>query len=236
MVKSKEQLGLDFDYYVDDKTKSLIGESWTKAIGNMVSTDFLNTIRKNLTEERKIYTIYPPLNKIFRAFLETPFDKVKVVLLGQDPYYNGVANGLAFATNNSKCPASLKVMLQAANSSLLNGKDFTLTQWTEQGVFLFNCQLTVRDGEANSHKYLGWHKLTKQVLRKLDEKKSGIVFVLLGATPRCFKDQLSNPKNLVIEVEHPAASLYDKRDWEGKRLFENINSFLEKNDQNKINF
>jgi uracil-DNA glycosylase len=237
MKESSNQLGLELDYHVDDKTKNLIGESWTKALGNIVSNGFLDTIRKNLKEELdQNHIVYPSMDKLFRAFQETSFDDLKVIIVGQDPYYNGSANGLAFASDFLWCPASLKVMLKSAKSSLLEGKDFTLTQWTKQGVFLYNCQLTVRKDEANSHQYMGWHTLARRVFKVLNKEKSGIVFVLLGAMPRSFKHLLTNPKNLVIEVEHPAASLYDKRDWEGTDVFEEINDFLESNNQTKIIF
>ena len=159
-------------------------------------------------EKRAGKTIYPPGRQIFRAFELTPFDRVKVVILGQDPYHNpGQAEGLSFSVPHGvPAPPSLKNIYKEIESDLgvRLMKDGSLEAWAEQGVFLLNAILTVEAGRAASHAGFGWATFTDAVIRTLSERRNGLVFMLWGNFARSKKALIDTSRHTVLEAAHPS--------------------------------
>ena len=159
-------------------------------------------------EKRAGKTIYPPGRQIFRAFELTPFDQVKVVILGQDPYHNpGQAEGLSFSVPHGvPAPPSLKNIYQEIESDLgvTVRKDGSLENWARQGVFLLNAILTVEAGRAASHAGIGWAPFTDAVIRTLSERREGLVFLLWGNFARSKKALIDTSRHTVLEAAHPS--------------------------------
>lgn len=181
--------------------------------------------------------IFPNIEDIFNAFLYTPFSKVKVVLIGQDPYpTKGDAHGLAFSCL-TKTPASLRVIFKELKRTHDIDRSHNLSDWASQGVLLINQVLTVREGAAGSHKKAGWQELTKHVIQLLSEQKEGLVFMLFGAEAQSYIPYIKeSEKHCILAVDHPAASLYGGK---GKIPFIGSNIFLEADNylkENKINW
>ena len=159
-------------------------------------------------EKRAGKTIYPPGRQIFRAFELTPFDQVKVVILGQDPYHNpGQAEGLSFSVPHGvPAPPSLKNIYKEIESDLgvPVRKDGSLENWARQGVFLLNAILTVEAGRAASHAGIGWAPFTDAVIRTLSEQREGLVFLLWGNFARSKKALIDTSRHTVLEAAHPS--------------------------------
>jgi len=174
----------------------------------------------------KSSTIYPPPKFIFRAFDLTPFDKVKVVILGQDPYHgDGQANGLAFAVAQGvRPPPSLQNIYKEIKSDLNCVGD--INQWPSQGVLLLNSTLTVQAHQAGSHQNIGWEKFTGAVIRTLSEQKDHLVFILWGNYAKQKGQVIDTSKHLVISSPHPSPfSAYTG--FFGSRPFSKCNAYLE---------
>ena len=159
-------------------------------------------------EKRAGKTIYPPGRQIFRAFELTPFDQVKVVILGQDPYHNpGQAEGLSFSVPHGvPAPPSLKNIYKEIESDLgvRVEKDGSLESWARQGVFLLNAILTVEAGRPASHAAFGWAPFTDAVIRTLSERRDGLVFLLWGNFARSKKALIDASRHTVLEAAHPS--------------------------------
>jgi len=174
-------------------------------------------------------TIFPPKDKIFNAFLTTDLPDVRVVILGQDPYHElGQAMGLSFSVEKGvKIPPSLRNMYKELETDLgiSPAEHGDLSRWAQQGVFLLNAVLTVREGAANSHKKKGWETFTDNAIRALDADDSPKVFLLWGNPARTKKVLIQNPKHLVLEAAHPSPlSAYNG--FFGCRHFSKANEFL----------
>ncbi len=186
-----------------------IEDSWKAALADEFQQPYFAAIRTFLkTEKAAGKTIYPPGPLIFNAFEQTPFDKVRVVILGQDPYINaGEAMGLCFSVPEGvKMPPSLGNVFKEIEASLgiprpPNGD---LTRWAKQGVLLLNATLTVQAGASNSHKDIGWQTFTDAVIRKISGEKEGIVFMLWGAFAKGKKGLIDEMKHYVLEAAHPS--------------------------------
>lgn len=186
-----------------------IEQSWKDALQAEFDKPYFAGISAFLHEEKRSgKVIYPPGPLIFNAFDLTPIDKVKVVILGQDPYHNpGQAEGLSFSVPHGVTPPpSLKNIYKEIESDLgvKIQKDGSLRSWAEQGVFLLNAILTVRAGEAASHSRIGWAEFTDAVIRTLSERKSGLVFLLWGNFARSKKALIDTTKHTVLEAAHPS--------------------------------
>lgn len=197
--------------------------------------NFMAYIEKEYNEK----TIYPKKEDIFNALKITSFKNTKVVIIGQDPYHEpGQAHGLSFSVqDNVKIPASLKNIYKELNSDLgieipLTGN---LTKWAEQGVLLLNSSLTVVKGKANSHKNIGWNRLTDYVIKKLNEKDTPVVFILWGNDARAKKELITNSNHLIIESAHPSP-LSASRGFFGSKPFSKANDFLESKGLGKIDW
>ena len=200
---------------------------------NLLSPIFLDErylqIRKFLKEEYSSRVIYPEMHNIFKCFLTTDYNDVKVVILGQDPYHEyGQAQGLSFSVPNGvKIPPSLVNIYKELNSDLniAPNKSGDLTKWAERGVLLLNTVLTVREGMANSHKNCGWTWFTDKVISLLSERKDPIVFILWGGNARAKKSLINLNRHFIIESAHPSPlSAYNG--FFGSKPFSKANDYL----------
>ena len=169
---------------------------------------FASLVRFLHEEKRAGKRIFPPGSQIFRAFDLTPVDKVKVVILGQDPYHGpGQAHGLSFSVpDNMPAPPSLKNIFKEIESDLgmrMSGYP-NLEKWARQGVLLLNAVLTVRSGEAASHSKIGWEQFTDAVIRYISDNCEGVVFMLWGNFARSKRDLIDRSKHHVLEAAHPS--------------------------------
>lgn len=206
-----------------------IEESWKRALAPEFEKPYFAKLAANLHKEKRSgAVIYPPGPLIFNAFNLTPLDRVKVVILGQDPYHNpGQAEGLSFSVPHGvPAPPSLINIYKEIESDLgvRVAKDGSLKSWAEQGVFLLNAILTVRRGVAASHSRIGWAEFTDAAIRTISEHQSGVVFMLWGNFARSKKALIDSSKHLVLEAAHP--SPLARGAFFGCRHFSKANSFL----------
>lgn len=214
------------------KVDPKIEESWLKVLKNEFEQPYFEAIKTRLLQDKAAnITIYPPGPQIFNAFNLTPVDKVKVVILGQDPYHGpGQAHGLSFSVlEGIRTPPSLKNMFVEIKEDLgleiPNSGD--LTKWAEQGVFLLNASLTVQASKANSHKDIGWQKFTDAVIRKLSEEREGIIFMLWGGFAKKKASLIDKSKHHVLQSGHPSPLSANKGYWFGNKHFSQANQLLE---------
>ena len=203
-----------------------IDPSWYAVLRTQFEAPYFAELKQFLVAERQQHTCYPPGSLIFNAFDSTPFDQVKVVILGQDPYHEpGQAEGLAFSVPDTvKTPPSLrniKKELELEFGKTLNGN--SLIPWARQGVLLLNASLTVREGEAASHSSIGWQNITFPLLQKLSQQGQ-IVFFLWGNHARKLAPELEAKNNLILEAAHP--SPLSARKFLGCGHFKLANEFL----------
>lgn len=186
----------------------VIEESWRKILIEQFESDYFIQLKQKLVEEKKYFVVYPPGSQIFSAFNYTPFDKVKVVIIGQDPYHGpGQANGLCFSVSSGiKKPPSLENIFKELNSDLgiPIPQSGNLEKWAKQGVLLLNASLTVRANSPNSHQDFGWHIFTDEVIRQLNDKKKGIVFLLWGKFAQGKEIFIDTTKQFILKAAHPS--------------------------------
>ncbi len=186
-----------------------IEESWKRVLAPEFEKPYFQNLVRQLHEEKRAgRVIYPPGPLIFNAFNLTPFDKVKVVIIGQDPYHGpGQAEGLSFSVpHGMPLPPSLVNIYREIGTDLgvtLN-KDGSLRGWAEQGVFLLNAVLTVRAGQPTSHSRIGWTEFTDAVIRTLSEQREGLVFLLWGNFARSKRELIDTRRHTVLEAAHPS--------------------------------
>ncbi len=206
-----------------------IEKSWKEVLLDEFNKPYFAQLKDFLIEEKKQYTIYPPGALIFNAFNQTPFDNVKVVLLGQDPYHGrGQAHGLCFSVPDGvQPPPSLINIFKEINSDLGSPvpQNGNLTRWTEQGVLLLNAILTVRAGQASSHREHGWEQFTDAVIKTISEQKTGVVFLLWGKYARSKKILIDSSKHLILEAPHPSPYSADYGFF-GCKHFSKTNNYL----------
>ncbi|DAB37111.1 MAG TPA: uracil-DNA glycosylase [Sulfurospirillum cavolei] len=206
-----------------------IEASWKKVLLDEFQKPYFETLKAFLLEEKKHFTIYPSGQNIFAAFDHTPFDKVKVVILGQDPYHGtGQAHGLSFSVQEGvPHPPSLQNIFKELHDDLgcpipQNG---TLSAWANQGVFLLNTVLTVRAGEANSHRGQGWEIFTDEVIKRLSAQKEHLVFILWGSPAGAKASLIDAKKHLILRSVHPSP-LSSYRGFFGSKPFSKSNDYL----------
>ena len=206
-----------------------IEETWKDLLEDEFTKDYFLNIKDFLSSEYERHTIYPNKEDIFSALNYTPYNKVKVVILGQDPYHGpNQAHGLSFSVKPGvKIPPSLKNIYKELNSDLgcyipNNGY---LKKWANQGVLLLNTTLTVQEGLANSHKSIGWVNFTDTIISLLNLRKDPIVFILWGNNAIKKKNLLTNNSHMIIESVHPSP-LSASRGFFGSRPFSKTNDFL----------
>lgn len=200
--------------------------------------DYYKKLVLFLKKEYEKHTIYPPREEVFNAFRLTPYENIKVVILGQDPYHNGVAHGLAFSVKHGvEIPPSLKnIFLELKNDcNCYIPNHGCLEKWAKQGVLLLNTVLTVRAGIPNSHKGIGWEIFTDEVIKIINDKETPVVFILWGSHAKAKKKLITNKKHLVLQSAHPSpmAAYYG---FFGSRPFSATNDFLIKNGMEPIDW
>ena len=209
-----------------------LGNDWDKVLADEFKKEYYLKIREFLKREYFGTTVFPPMHDIFNALRYTPFEKTKVVILGQDPYHEvGQAHGLSFSVRRGvKIPPSLVNIYKELHTDIgmaipSHGE---LTSWAKQGVLLLNATLTVREHQANSHAAIGWSILTDEIIKKLNERENPMVFILWGGNARAKRRYLQNPRHLILESAHPSPlSAYNG--FFGSRPFSKANEFLAKN-------
>lgn len=214
-------------------------ESWYEALRNEFESPYFAGIKEYLIEEKRHYVVYPPSNLIFNAFNLTPFDKVKVVILGQDPYHNvGQAHGLAFSVPDGiQIPPSLQNIFKELNSDIGMPipKSGNLENWAREGVLLLNASLTVRANMAASHARIGWQQFTDAAIRALSDKKEHLVFILWGNYAIAKESLIDHSKHLVLKTVHPSP-LSASRGFFGCHHFSQTNQYLINNGIQPINW
>ena len=211
---------------------------WDELFLEEFNKPYFKNFKNFLLQEYATRTVYPPKSLILNAFDQTPYDKVKVVILGQDPYYNpGQAMGMSFSVNKGVAvPKSLQNMFKEiaddiGRPSAIEGGD--LTPWARQGVLLLNTVLTVVAGQPNSHKGVGWETFTDAVINKLNSRNTPTVFLLWGRNALDKRALITNPTHLVLTAAHPSP-LSAFNGFFGCRHFSKTNEFLRKNGLEEI--
>ena len=212
--------------------------TWTEILAPIKNTEYFTTLWEKVKEEYQTTKCFPPKDQIFRAIEFTPFDEVKVVIIGQDPYHNdNQANGLCFSVSDKvTAPPSLKNIFKELEDDLgIKKTSNELEMWAKQGVLLLNATLTVRAHEANSHKDLGWEKFTDFIIKEISDKKENVVFVLWGAFAQKKAGLIDASKHFIIQSAHPSPFSVHKGFF-GSRPFSKINQFLEEKGKEPINW
>lgn len=206
-----------------------IEEKWYEVLKNEFEQTYFIEIKNFLIEEKRHHIVFPPSPLIFNAFNLTPFDNVKVVILGQDPYHNdGQAHGLAFSVPDGiQKPPSLQNIFKELNQDLnipipTNGN---LEKWAREGVLLLNASLTVRAHEAASHAKIGWQRFTDAAIKALSDKKQNLVFILWGNYAIAKENLIDHNKHLILKTVHPSP-LSASRGFFGCHHFSKTNEYL----------
>lgn len=217
----------------------IIEEGWKSVLMDHFQSPYFKSLKEFLVEEKNKHTLYPPGRLIFNAFQRTPFDQVKVVILGQDPYHGkGQAHGLCFSVPQGiPKPPSLVNIFKELHSDLgapvpAHGN---LEKWADQGVLLINATLTVRDSQAGSHQNRGWETFTNRVIEIVSQEKSGVVFLLWGRFAQAKESLIDGNKHLVLKAAHPSPlSAYNG--FFGCRHFSKTNEYLEQHEKTGIDW
>ncbi|MEZ7933875.1 MAG: uracil-DNA glycosylase [Sulfurospirillum sp.] len=214
-----------------------IEESWKSVLKEEFKKPYFESLKSFLVEEKKHHTIYPSGTNIFAAFDNTPFDKVEVVILGQDPYHGvGQAHGLSFSVQDGvPHPPSLQNIFKELRDDLgcAIPQSGNLTAWAKQGVFLLNTVLTVRSSEANSHRGQGWENFTDAVIKLLSSQKEHLVFILWGSPAGAKASLIDSKKHLILRAPHPSP-LSSYRGFFGSKPFSKSNHYLINNGKKPI--
>ena len=206
-----------------------IGNDWDSILTGEFDKEYYKELRKFLVSEYRTTTIYPDMHDIFNALKYTPYENVKVVILGQDPYHEpGQAHGLCFSVKKGvpKPPSLVNIFKELeADLGIAPTSHGCLTDWAAQGVLLLNTVLTVRRGQANSHKGKGWEIFTDRVIALLNEREKPIVFILWGANAKSKREIITNPNHIIITGAHPSP-LSAHNGFFGGRYFSRTNAYL----------
>lgn len=217
----------------------VIGNDWDEKLNTIWNSDGFKKFMGIVKEKYKENTCFPEYSNIFNALKLTPYSKVKVVILGQDPYHGvGEAHGLSFSVQDGiKKPPSLKNIFKELKDDLgiEEPESGNLTEWAEEGVLLLNSVLTVQKDKPASHKDLGWHLFTDHIIKLLNEKETPVVFILWGSFARSKKIYITNKRHLIIESTHPSP-FSANNGFFGSKPFSKANNFLISTNQTPINF
>lgn len=211
---------------------------WVPVLKDEFDKAYFKQLAEFLTEERKQYTIFPPENEMYTALNLTPYEQVRALLLGQDPYPTpGHAHGLCFSVKTGvKHPASLRNMFKELKEDLgctIPNHGY-LEPWARQGLLMLNAVLTVRDGEANSHAGKGWEEFTDAIIRALNAKEKPVVFVLWGNYAQKKAKLIDESKHKIIRCAHPSPLSFTK--FSGSKPFSKINAALQECSNEPINW
>lgn len=213
-------------------------KSWSDVISDELEKEYMCDLQQFLEQERELNkTLFPPDSQIFYALDRTPFDKVKVVILGQDPYHGpGQAHGLCFSVQPGVAPPPSLVNIykeMATDLGLAAPNHGCLSSWADQGVLLLNSVLTVEAHQAGSHQGRGWEKFTDRIIRELESRRENLVFILWGGYARKKGSFINRNRHLVIESPHPSP-LSSYRGFFGSKPFSRSNEYLQQTGQTEI--
>lgn len=215
-----------------------IDSSWQQVLGEEFEKPYFKSLVEFVRQEYEGNRCFPPGKQIFSAFDHTPFDEVKVVIIGQDPYHGpGQAHGLCFSVGeNVPLPPSLKNIFEEIRTDVgtplpQNGN---LKRWAHQGVLLLNATLTVRAHQAGSHQNKGWEKFTDAVIEKLSEEREGLVFLLWGGPAKKKGARVDTAKHLVLTSGHPSPLAANRGYWFGNKHFSKTNAYLKEKGKTPI--
>ncbi len=213
-----------------------IEESWKKHLAAEFEKSYFKELTEFVKKEYQATKVYPPPKDIFRAFDLCPFDKVKVVILGQDPYHGeNQANGLCFAVHEGiRTPPSLQNIFKELESDLGRSVDQNpdLSRWAKQGVLLLNATLTVRAGQAGSHQHKGWEEFTDAAIKALNDERENLVFILWGNYAKQKGAHIDFSKHCILESAHPSPFSADR--FYGNKHFSKANEYLKENNKTPI--
>lgn len=217
-----------------------IHDSWAERLGNEFAQPYFSQLTDFVRHEYATTTCYPPGRLIFNAFNLCPFDSVKVVIIGQDPYHEaGQAMGLSFSVPDGVAmPPSLQNIFKEIEGDLGIGvpQSGNLTRWAEQGVLLLNATLTVRAHQAGSHQRHGWERFTDAAISRLSEGRDHLVFILWGGYARSKASLIDRSRHLVLESVHPSPLSANRGGWFGNHHFSRCNEYLAGHGMDPINW
>lgn len=217
-----------------------INDSWAERLGNEFAQPYFSQLTDFVRHEYATTTCYPPGRLIFNAFNLCPFDSVKVVIIGQDPYHEaGQAMGLSFSVPDGVAmPPSLQNIFKEIQGDLGVGvpQSGNLTRWAEQGVLLLNATLTVRAHQAGSHQRHGWERFTDAAISRLSEGRDHLVFILWGGYARSKASLIDRSRHLVLESVHPSPLSANRGGWFGNHHFSRCNEYLAGHGMDPINW
>ncbi len=218
----------------------ILEKSWNMILLNEFEKPYYKTLISSLEDAYGNKVCFPPKESIFKAFELCPFNSLKVVIIGQDPYHGqGQATGLAFSVNdNIALPPSLRNIFKEMTDDLsiqipLNGK---LNHWAEQGILLLNSTLTVEENKPNSHQKFGWENFTNAVIDAINQHKENVVFLLWGAFAHKKGKNIDLSKHFVLKAKHPSPLSANFGGWFGQKHFSQTNTYLESVQKTKINW
>jgi uracil-DNA glycosylase len=216
-----------------------IEESWKNKLSDEFSQPYFLTLKQFLVEEKKQYILYTPGSQIFAAFDRTPYESVKVVILGQDPYHGpGQAHGLCFSVPPGiKAPPSLVNIFKEIQNDLglAMPSHGNLSSWADQGILLLNATLTVRANQPGSHQNKGWETFTDSVIKNLSDNREGLVFLLWGKFAQAKEDLIDATKHHILKAPHPSP-FSANTGFFGCRHFSKTNQILKKQGKQEINW
>lgn len=217
-------------FNVMNDSKVTIDSSWKKILAKEFAAPYFTELKAFLLEEKKQHVVFPPGNQIFSAFNRTPFEQVKVVIIGQDPYHQqGQANGLCFSVSPAitKPPSLVNIFKELQSDLGINiPKTGNLEPWADQGVLLLNATLTVRQAEAGSHQKKGWETFTDSVIKNISDHKKGVVFLLWGRFAHTKEELIDKNKHFILKAAHP--SPLARGAFFGNKHFSQTNELLKK--------
>ena len=222
-----------------DKINPVLEETWKNILEDEFNKPYFAELKQFLLEEKKKYKVFPPGPLIFNAFNHTPFNKVKVVLLGQDPYHgSGHAHGLCFSVPAGipKPPSLVNIFIEMEkDTGIPQPSHGNLEKWADQGVLLLNATLTVRQNQAGSHQNKGWEQFTDAVITMLSEQRTGLIFILWGNFAIAKRNLVDASRHFILTAAHPSPfSVY--KGFFGCKHFSKVNEILKNAGQEEIDW
>ena len=215
-------------------------DSWKQYLNAEFDKEYFANLTKLVRQEYQNHQCFPPGRQVFNAFNLCPFNDVKVVIIGQDPYHEpGQAMGLSFSVPvGTTIPPSLVNIFKEIQQDLghPSPQDGDLTRWCKQGVLLLNATLTVRAHEANSHQKLGWSQFTDAAIKALSDHRKGLVYMLWGSYARSKRYLINQQQNLILESVHPSPLSANRGGWFGQHQFSRCNAYLESKGITPVNW
>ena len=215
-------------------------DSWKRYLNAEFDKEYFINLTELVRQEYQNHLCFPPGRQVFNAFNLCPFNDVKVVIIGQDPYHEpGQAMGLSFSVPvGTTIPPSLVNIFKEIQQDLGHPipQDGDLTRWCKQGVLLLNATLTVRAHEANSHQKLGWSQFTDAAIKALSEHRKGLVYMLWGSYARSKRYLINQQQNLILESVHPSPLSANRGGWFGQHQFSRCNAYLESKGITPVNW